>query len=87
MNKIKKYQIYYQNKRVAKYVKNIITIKRRLPLILANKMDITYHRTKNYSIQYKMNKKVQKIKSVDIKKKKKNLIVIYKINNDFNIEF
>ncbi len=87
MNKIKKYQIYYQNKRVAKYVKNIITIKRRLPLILANKMDITYHRTKNSSIQYKMNKKVQKIKSVDIKITEKNLIVIYKINNDFNIKF
>jgi len=58
-----------------------------LPLILANKMDITYHRTKNSSIQYKMNKKVQKIKSVDIKITEKNLIVIYKINNDFNIKF
>ena len=33
-----------------------------LSLVLADKLDVTYHRTINSSIQDKMNKEIQKIK-------------------------
>lgn len=57
-----------------------------LSLVLADKLDITYHRTINSSIQDKMNKEIQKIKNVNIKIDDTNLTVIYTTNFDFDIE-
>lgn len=56
-----------------------------LSLVLADKLDVTYHRTKNSSIQDKMNKEIQKIQSVDISITDKNLIVQYTTDDNFDI--
>ena len=56
-----------------------------LALLLADKLDVTYHRTENSSIQDIMNKEIQKIKNVDIKINEKELIVSYTTYDDFNI--
>ena len=56
-----------------------------LALLLADKLDVTYHRTENSSIQDIMNKEIQKIKNVDIKINEKKLIVSYTTYDDFNI--
>ena len=56
-----------------------------LSLVLADKLDVTYHRTEKYSIQYTMNKEIQKIKDVDINITDKEIIVYYVTENDFDI--
>lgn len=56
-----------------------------LALVLADKLDVTYHRTINSSIQDKMNKEIQKIKHVDIEITDNDLIVTYKTDKDFEI--
>lgn len=56
-----------------------------LALVLADKLDVTYHRTINSSIQDKINKEIQKIKKVDIKINKKDLIISYKTVNNFDL--
>lgn len=55
-----------------------------LSLVLADKLDVTYHRTINSSIQDKMNKEIQKIKKVDINITDNELIVHY--TTDFNFD-
>ena len=56
-----------------------------LSLVLADKLDVTYHRTKNSSIQDKMNKEIQKIQNVDINITDKDLIVQYTTDDNFDI--
>ena len=56
-----------------------------LALVLADKLDVTYHRTENSSIQDVMNKEIQKIRNVDIKINEDKLIVSYTTYDDFNI--
>ena len=56
-----------------------------LSLVLADKLDVTYHRTKNSSIQDKMNKEIQKIQNVDISITDKDLIVQYTTDDNFDI--
>ena len=56
-----------------------------LALLLADKLDVTYHRTINSTIQDTMNKEIQKIKKVDINITNKDLIINYTTNNTFNI--
>ncbi len=55
-----------------------------LALVLADKLDVTFHRTINSSIQDKMNKEIQKIKNVDIEINDYELIVKYLTVNDFD---
>lgn len=50
-----------------------------LALVLADKLDVTYHRTINSSIQDEMNKEIQKIKNVV-------LIVKYTVDGDLNLD-
>ena len=57
-----------------------------LSLVLADKMDITYHRTINSSIQDYMNKQIQKIKEVDIEITNDKLILKYTTDYDFDVE-
>lgn len=56
-----------------------------LSLVLADKLDVTYHRTINSSIQDTMNKEIQKIKKVDITITNNSLILKYFTAHDFNI--
>lgn len=56
-----------------------------LSLLLADKLDVTYHRTENSSIQDTMNKEIQKIKKVDINILNTDLIVSYETDNNFDI--
>lgn len=56
-----------------------------LSLLLADKLDVTYHRTENSSIQDKMNREIQKIRNVDIKITENNLEVIYTAQGIFNV--
>lgn len=56
-----------------------------LALVLGDKLDVTFHRTINSSIQDKMNKEIQKIKKVDIEINDYELIVRYLTTNDFDI--
>ena len=56
-----------------------------LSLVLADKLDVTYHRTQNSSIQDKMNKEIQKIQKVDISITDKELIVQYTTYVTFDI--
>lgn len=55
-----------------------------LSLVLADKLDVTYHRTINSSIQDRINKEIQKIKKVDIKINSEELIVSYITDLDFD---
>ncbi len=57
-----------------------------LALVLADKLDVTYHRTENSSIQDEINKEIQKIRKVIIKITDTKLIVNYETVNDFKIE-
>lgn len=57
-----------------------------LSLVLADKLDVTYHRTINSSIQDTMNKEIQKIKKVDINISDNELIVSYMADLDFDID-
>ncbi len=56
-----------------------------LSLVLADKLDVTYHRTINSSIQDWVNKEIQKIKKVDIIIDDKNLIVKYFTEANFDV--
>lgn len=56
-----------------------------LSLVLADKLDVTYHRTINSSIQDTMNKEIQKIKKVDINITDKELIVQYTTDANFDV--
>lgn len=56
-----------------------------LSLVLADKLDVTYHRTINSSIQDTMNKEIQKIKKVDINITDKELIVRYTTDANFDV--
>lgn len=56
-----------------------------LSLVLADKLDVTYHRTINSSIQDWVNKEIQKIKKVDILIEDKNLIVKYFTEANFDV--
>ena len=53
-------------------------------LVLADKLDVTYHRTIHSSIQDDVNKEFQKIKNVDICINDKNLIVKYEVDGVLN---
>lgn len=55
-----------------------------LALVLGDKLDVTFHRTINSSIQDKMNQEIQKIKKVDIEINDYELIVRYLTTNDFD---
>lgn len=56
-----------------------------LALVLADKLDITYHRTENSSIKDHMNNEVQKIRKIDITITDNDLIVNYITNDDLDI--
>lgn len=55
-----------------------------LALVLADKLDVTFHRTINSTIQDKINKEIQKVKKVDIEINTHELIVIYEATDDFD---
>lgn len=57
-----------------------------LALVLADKLDITYHRTINSSIQDEMNKEIQKNKNVDIIINNQELILKYTVDGDLNLD-
>jgi len=57
-----------------------------LALLLADKLDVTYHRTINSSIQDRMNKEIQKIIKVEIEISDKELIVKYTTVDQFDLE-
>lgn len=63
---------------------NNITSLVGLALVLADKLDVTYHRTINSSIQDTMNKEIQKINKVNIKISDECLIVNYYTSKDFD---
>lgn len=56
-----------------------------LALVLADKLDVTYHRTQYSSIQDNINKEIQKIRNVDIQLTDKELIVSYTTTNNFDV--
>lgn len=56
-----------------------------LALVLADKLDVTYHRTQYSSIQDNINKEIQKIRKVDIQLTDKELIVSYTTTNNFDV--
>ena len=55
-----------------------------MALVLGDKLDITFHRTINSSIQDKINKEIQKIKNVAIEITEQDLIVRYLATNNFD---
>lgn len=55
-----------------------------IALTLADKLDVTYHRTIHSTIQDYLNKEIQKIKKVDIEISKDTLTVNYSTEKDFN---
>jgi len=57
-----------------------------LALVLADKLDVSYHRTINSSIQDEMNKEIQKIKNVDIVINKQDLIVKYTVDGNLDLD-
>lgn len=57
-----------------------------LALVLADKLDITYHRTIDSSIQDEMNMAFQKIRDVSVEINKDELIVKYEIADGFDIK-
>ncbi len=57
-----------------------------LALVLADKLDVTYHRTINSSIQDNINKEYQKIQKVDIEINDKDLIVKYVVEGILNFD-
>lgn len=56
-----------------------------LSLVLADKLDVTYHRTEHSSIQDIVNKEIQKIKKVDIEITDLDLVVKYTTDHTFDI--
>lgn len=57
-----------------------------IALYLADKLDMTYHRTIDSSIQDSLNKEIQKIISIAVEITKEKLIVVYNTTNDINFE-
>ena len=55
-----------------------------LALLLADKLDVTFHRTVNSSIQDKVNKEIQKIKKVAIEINDTQLVVKYFAEKSFD---
>ena len=55
-----------------------------LALLLADKLDVTFHRTVNSSIQDKVNKEIQKIKKVAIEINGTQLVVKYFAEKSFD---
>lgn len=53
--------------------------------MLADKLDVTYHRTQNSSIQDDTNQQIQKIRSVDIHITDTDLILMYEAESGFDI--
>lgn len=66
---------------------NHITSLVAFALVLADKLDITYHRTIHSSIQDALNREVQKIKKVDVIVNDTDLIIEYEVDGslDFDI--
>lgn len=56
-----------------------------LSLLLADKLDVTYHRTENSSIQDEMNREIQKNRNLDIQITENNLEVIYTTQDEFDV--
>lgn len=56
-----------------------------LALLLADKLDVTYHRVEHSSIQDKTNKEFQKIRSVDIQITEDDVTLYYEVDDDFDI--
>lgn len=56
-----------------------------LALLLADKLDVSYHRTINSSIQDNINREFNKIKKVDIIINSADLIVEYTTESDFDV--
>lgn len=56
-----------------------------LALVLADKLDVTYHRTENSSIQDETNKEIQKIRNVDIEITNKELMVKYVVDGELDL--
>lgn len=56
-----------------------------LALVLADKLDVTHHRTDNSSIHDEMNNEIQKIKNVNIKINSDKLTVGYTTCDGFNV--
>lgn len=56
-----------------------------LALVLADKLDVTYQRTENSTIQDTMNKEIQKIKKVTVKITNEDLMINYTTDDDFNL--
>lgn len=56
-----------------------------LALVLADKLDITYHRTENSSIQDRVNREIQKIREVSIEIDVQELRVRYRTVEDFDV--
>ncbi len=56
-----------------------------LALVLADKLDITYHRTINSTIQDKINKEVQKIKKVEVEITKEQLKINYETEENADL--
>ena len=56
-----------------------------LALVLADKLDVTYPRTENSTIQDTMNKEIQKIKKVTIKITNEDLMINYTTDDDLNL--
>lgn len=54
-------------------------------MLLADKLDVTYHRTENSSIQDEMNREIKKIRNVDIQITENNLEVIYTTQGEFDV--
>ena len=52
---------------------------------MADKLDVTYQRTENSTIQDTMNKEIQKIKKVTIKITNGDLMINYITDDDFNL--
>lgn len=57
-----------------------------LALVLADKLDVTYHRVINSSIHDVINKEYQKIKKVDIEINADDLIVKYTVDGEANLD-
>lgn len=57
-----------------------------LALVLADKLDVTYHRTINSSIQDAINKEIQKIKEVHITIDTETLVVNYVTDGNFDVQ-
>ncbi len=56
-----------------------------LALVLADKLDVTYHRVQNSSIQDEINDEFRKIKKVDVEINANNLIVKYTVEGSLDL--